>query len=294
MSPDTLTRVFFLMGTLLEITLVGPDRTKLDSLAQTLHQDARQVVEAVYPLYDRDLPGTLRVNGLVDTFLLKSLDIRKRTGGMVDPFYKTPSCDLHHPRPGLWVFLERCVWDPSAFLKGYVVDRIFSRLPREVSAAYVSFGGSSIRVRGCWKVEVKGPDPLIGVVGGKPDPNLPRKFALENQSLGVSASWKRGDEQAHLYAGGRVLRGTVTVTVVDTGAEQADVEATRWAIRLLKEQAHFPEHEDLEGEKQEGDLHPLPQTPAFLKRDAEEHGPGAVPEELGCTHEGEDREKETP
>lgn len=233
MVADTLTRVFFLMGTLLEITLVGPDSARLSDLARNLYEEARQVVDEVSPLYFRSLEGGLVVSGLVDTLLEKSVIIRKKTGGVVDPFYRTPECKVTREAPRRWTFRGGCRWDPSAFLKGYIVDRLFSRIPPDLPAVYLSFGGSSIRVRGAWDVDVEGPDPLVYVehhtvvVPGR------RRVRLYNEAMGVSASHRREEDQPHLYGEGRPLEGAVTVVVVDSTAEEADVEATHRAILEL-------------------------------------------------------------
>ncbi len=278
--PDTLVRVFFLMGTLLEIALVGPDRAVLERTALDLHEEARRVVAAVRPLYNRELAGTLRVTPLQDTLLRHSLVHRKATRGLVDAFYRSPRCRVRRMEPRLWAF-SGCVWDPSAFLKGFVVDRLFVRLPAEVRAAYLSFGGSSVRVKGHWAVRVADASPVIWIPR-RPEEGPEGERVLVDRAIGVSASRKRGEDRFHLYFQGRPLEGGVTVAVVDTGAERADVEATRWALCALLQQARLPEQENLEGSEDQRDLHPLAESPAFVEGNAEEDGPGGVTQPLGC------------
>ncbi len=281
MSPDTLTRTFFLMGTLLEITLVGPDRDALERYTLVLYGEARKVVEETVPLYNRELAGTLQVTPLQDTLLLQSLLHREATRGLVDAFYRTPGCRVERLSPQRWAF-SGCVWDPSAFLKGFVVDRIFARLNPGVRAAFVSFGGSSIRTKGAWPVRVVGDPPVRWIPFPPGEMFSDTVVTLTDQAMGVSASRRRGEDAPHLVFQGQPLGGHVAVAVVDTSAERADVEATRWAICMLLQQARLPQQQDLEGGEDQSDLRPLAKAPAFVKGNAEDPGPGGVAKSLGC------------
>ncbi len=214
---DTLSHTFLLMGTLLEIVLVGSSPEQLDSLAWWMLRDGQIVVREVSALYLRPLQDeTLLVSSRVDTLLRLGLHIARKTGDTVTPFYRTPACHARPVEPGRWFFQGSCRWDPSAYLKGWMVDRWVEGLPPDVRSAYVAFGGSSIRVRGAWPVWT---GRSLRVV--------------TNSALGISASHKRGDRAPHLFAGGRPLAGTVHVVVEAPTALEADVEATWKAIRVL-------------------------------------------------------------
>lgn len=217
---DTVSHIFFLMGTLLEIVLVGTDSARLDSLAWEMYAQGQKVVQQVQPYYLQPLEDeTLRVSPLLDTLFQIGQQIAARTGDTVTPMYRTPGCLYHRRTLYQWVFQNRCVWDPAAYLKGWMVDRWIEGLPSWVQAAYVAFGGSSIRVRGRWMVMA---DTLR---------------VLENTALGISASHRRGDPTPHLYARGQALRGTVRVVVEAPTAFEADVRSTYQAIQLL---SHSP------------------------------------------------------
>lgn len=208
------------MGTVLEITLVGPDRERLAELARQLHRRAA-ALEAVVSNWDPDSEisrmnrlagrGPVRVSEPLHDLLRRCLRLTRETEGAFDitvgslvELWREAARRGRPPAPAelaaararvgpgrIELLPDRRVrlapgtrLELGGVAKGFALDRLAERLGREpVTGALLNLGGSSLRAVG----EAPGGGPwrlLLAGPGGDPVGVL----ALRDRNVSISSS----------------------------------------------------------------------------------------------------------